>query len=250
VIAAAVHPRGCLVCGAALEYRDQAAAVRCSYCDAAAESPVACREGHFVCDPCHAAPARELIERACLASRSTDPVALSTALMHHPSLKLHGPEHHFLVPAVLLTALCNARGDEASLPRLLTEARRRSDAVPGGSCGFQGACGAGVGVGIFASAATGATPLARATWGLANQATGRALTVIGGVGGPRCCKRTTWLALLTGIRFAREHLGVRLPGRGAACAWSEVNAECLEQACPFHPDRRGGTPAPPLESSA
>jgi hypothetical protein len=182
---------------------------------------VACREGHFVCDPCHAAPARELIERACLASRSTDPVALSTALMRHPALKLHGPEHHFLVPAALLTALCNARGDQAALPRLLSEARRRSDAVPGGSCGFQGACGAGVGVGIFAS-----------------------------VGGPRCCKRTSWLALLTGIRFAREHLGVRLPGRGAACGWSEVNAECLDQACPFHPERHGGTTAPTLESSA
>ncbi len=232
------HARGCLVCGAALEYAAVAAAVRCEYCGTTGESPVRCRDGHFVCDACHAAPARDVIERTCAASDSTDPVALATQLMRHPSVKLHGPEHHFLVPAVLVTAWCNARGDAPARPRLVAEARRRSDAVAGGFCGFQGACGAGVGVGIFVSLATGATPLARESWGLANRATGRALTVIGGLGGPRCCKRTTWLSLLTGVRLAREALGVKLEGRGPACEWSDVNAECLEEACPFHAGRR------------
>jgi hypothetical protein len=235
----AAAPRsGCLVCGAALEYRAEAAPVACAWCRAATSSPVTCGAGHFVCDPCHAAPARDVIERACLASDSTDPVALATALMRHPGLELHGPEHHFLVPAVLLTAAANARGQAADRARLLHEARRRSDAVPGGACGFQGACGAGVGVGIFASIATGATPLARGAWGAANLATGRALTVIGSLGGPRCCKRTTWLALLTGIRFAREALGLRLAGRGPACQWNELNGECQGEPCPFHPSRR------------
>ena len=236
---AAAHHQGCLLCGAPLDYRDAAAPVACVLCGAACESPVTCRDGHFVCDGCHAAPARDVIERACLASQGTDPVVVATALMRHPSLKLHGPEHHFLVPATLLAAVANAQGRAAAKPGLLAEARRRSDAVPGGSCGFHGACGAGVGVGIFASVVSGITPLTRKGWGQANQATGRALTVIGGVGGPRCCKRTTWLALLTGIRVAREALGVRLGGRGPACEWSEVNAECLDEACPFHPDRRG-----------
>ncbi len=234
---------GCLVCGAELEYRTAPEPVRCALCGAEGRSPVRCREGHFVCDACHAAPAREFIERACLSSETTDPVALALRLMRHPSVKLHGPEHHFLVPAVLITALCNARGDQASKAGLLAEARRRSDAVAGGFCGFQGACGAGVGVGIFASLATGATPLARESWGLANGATARALTVIGRLGGPRCCKRTSWLALLSGIRFARERLGVRLEGRGPVCQWSKVNPECLRRACPFHPARRSTSPA-------
>ena len=185
------HFKGCLVCGEPLAYRDRATPVRCAFCGGAGASPVACAAGHFVCDTCHAAPARDLIERACRTSESCDPLALATALMRHPSLRLHGPEHHFLVPAVLLTALANARGRPDEKPGLLAEARRRADAVPGGACGFQGACGAGVGVGIFASLATGATPLAREAWGAANRATGRALSVIGGLGGPRCCKRTT-----------------------------------------------------------
>ena len=233
-----IHAQGCLVCGQALVYRVEAAAVSCALCGAASASPVACGEGHFVCDGCHAAPAREVIERACLGSDSTDPVALATRLMRHPSLKLHGPEHHFLVPAALLTATANARGTPGEKARWLTAARHRSDAVPGGACGFQGACGAGVGVGIFTSVATGATPLGREAWGRANGATGRALTVIGRVGGPRCCKRTSWLALLTGISVAREVLGVRLEGRGPSCDWSELNGECLGEPCPFHPARR------------
>lgn len=233
-----VHHHGCLICGAALAYRTAAAPVACALCGAPGSSPVACGAGHHVCDTCHASPARDVIERVCLASASTDPVALATGLMRHPSLKLHGPEHHFLVPAVLLSALANARGTPEAKAGLLTEARRRADAVPGGFCGFQGACGAGVGVGIFASLATGATPLAQQAWGTANKATGRALTVIGGLGGPRCCKRTTWLAILTGVRVAREALDVRLEGRGAACDWSERNAECLGEPCPFHPARR------------
>jgi len=232
------HHQGCLLCGQTLAYRDKAAPVTCAFCKVAGLSPVTCSAGHFVCDTCHAAPAREVVERTCLASESCDPVALATGLMRHPGLKLHGPEHHFLVPAALLTAVANARRTAEVKASWLAEARRRADAVQGGSCGFQGACGAGVGVGIFASVATGATPLAREAWGAANSATGRALTVIGGLGGPRCCKRTTWLAILTGVRFAREHLGVRLQASGAACEWSRRNAECLGEPCPFHPDRR------------
>lgn len=232
------HVSGCVVCGLELDYLEAAGDVRCALCGADGTSPVRCRAGHFVCDACHAAPARDVIERVCIATPSTDPFALATALMRYRSLKLHGPEHHFLVPAALLSALANARGDGASKARFIAEARRRADSVPGGACGFHGACGAGVGVGIFASIATGATPLSRESWGLSNQATARALTAIGGVGGPRCCKRTTWLAILTGIRFAREALGVRLRGRGAACDWSAVNDQCLEAGCPFHPGRR------------
>ena len=232
------HASGCLVCGEALAYRTRGEAVTCELCGAAGTSPVTCAAGHFVCDACHAAPAREVIERACRGSGSTDPVALASGLMRHPSLKLHGPEHHFLVPAVLLAAVANARGTPDQRERWLAEARRRADAVPGGSCGFQGACGAGVGVGIFVSVATGATPLARQAWGAANRATGRALTIIGTVGGPRCCKRTTWLALLSGIRAAREALDVQLEGRGPSCDWSELNGECLGAPCPFHPARR------------
>ena len=64
--------------------------------------------------------------------------------------------------------------------------------------------------------------------------------VIGDVGGPRCCKRTSWLALLSGIRFAREELGVALEGRGPRCAFHDRNDDCLERDCPFYPAAADG----------
>lgn len=235
------HRSGCLVCGAELVYRADAERMACALCGGAGESPVRCAAGHFVCDACHSGSAKDVIERACLATEQTDPLALARALMRHPQVKLHGPEHHFLVPAVLLAALANARGDRRELPRQLAEARRRSDPVAGGFCGFQGACGAGVGAGIFVSIATAATPLASEPWALANGATARALDVLARVGGPRCCKRTTGLALLATVRFARERLGVKLPAAAAPCEHADRNAECIAARCPFYPR----SPAPP-----
>jgi hypothetical protein len=43
---------------------------------------------------------------------------------------------------------------------------------------------------------------------------------------------------------AREALDVRLEGRGAACDWSDRNAECLGEPCPFHRHRAGSEGAP------
>jgi hypothetical protein len=207
----------------------------CGLCGATAASAARCRSGHFVCDGCHSGSAKDVIERFCLATASTDPLEISRALMRHSSVKMHGPEHHFLVPAAILAAFANARGEPGQKPRLLAEARRRSDPVLGGFCGFQGACGAAIGAGISVSLATGATPLATEPWALANAATARALDVLSRVGGPRCCKRNSWLVLLSTIRFIREHLGVELDGRGGRCGYTTENAECIERRCPFHP---------------
>ena len=127
----------------------------CARCGAAHGSAARCAAGHFVCDACHAAPAKDVIEQACLASDERDPIALAVRLMRHPSVKMHGPEHHLLVPAVLLTAFWNTRGEPGRKAGAIPEARRRSDPVAGGSCGLHGACGAGLGTGIFVALATG-----------------------------------------------------------------------------------------------
>lgn len=226
------------MCSAALEYLEQAADMRCATCGAVAVSAARCTSGHFVCDACHSGSAKDVIERFCAATASTDPLEISRALMRHPKVKMHGPEHHFLVPAALVAAHANARGKAPDKPRLLAEARRRSDPVAGGFCGFQGACGAAIGAGIYASIASGANPLAREPWALANAATAQALQVLARVGGPRCCKRTTWLVLLSTIRFARERLGVVLGGRGERCEHSALNGECIATRCPFHGRQR------------
>lgn len=227
---------GCLICGAALEYRQERSAQACALCGQEARSDAACAAGHFVCDGCHKKGALDVIESVCRASAETDPVTLANQLMKSPTFHMHGPEHHFLVPAVLLTALCNASNRAAEKPKMLAEARRRSDAVLGGFCGFWGACGAAVGVGIFFSVATGATPLSTREWRLSNEATSKVLAQVAKLGGPRCCKRDTFVSLEGAAAISGEALGVALaPAGKIVCRFSAQNRECLKQDCPFFP---------------
>ena len=153
-------------------------------------------------------------------------------MMDMPFCHMHGPEHHVMVGAALLTAYKNA-GGQLNLADALQEMYRRGKQVPGGACGFWGACGAGISAGQFISIATGSTPLAKEPWGLSNRMTAKALESIGMVGGPRCCKRDSFLAILSAIDFAREHLGVEMERNPPVCAYSKQNNQCIGSRCPF-----------------
>ena len=83
------------------------------------------------------------------------------------------------------------------------------------------------------SIATRSTPLANEPWGLSNQMTARALDSIGQIGGPRCCKRDSWLAILAAIDFAREHLGIEMMRTVPVCDHSKKNNQCIGKRCPF-----------------
>ena len=47
---------------------------------------------------------------------------------------------------------------------------------------------------MFISIISGATPLKNEPWGLANKMTSKALDAIGSIGGPRWCKRDSYMA--------------------------------------------------------
>jgi hypothetical protein len=229
---------GCLVCGQGLVYLDAPEELVCSSCGRRTASSVRCPAGHFICDDCHRLPAEEFIERACLATDIPDPLELALFLMRHPSVRMHGPEHHFLVPAVLLTCHSLVAGEREKLPGRLEKARARARDVKGGFCGFLGDCGAAVGTGIFVSVLSGATPLSREEWRLANLMTSRSLHDIALAGGPRCCKRNTYLAILAAVAFLREEWGLDLPvKRDIACEFSDLNRECRGLECRFFGDR-------------
>ncbi len=80
-----------------------------------------------------------------------------------------------MVGAALLTAYKEYARGKLDLESALREMYSRGKAVPGGACGFWGACGAGISAGQFLAIATASTPLAREPWGLSNQMTARAL---------------------------------------------------------------------------
>jgi len=229
------HRAGCLICGGNLVYSEEPRDRACAICGEVQSTTAVCEAGHFVCDQCHSLEALDLIEEFCITTTLEDPLAIACILMRSPAVRMHGPEHHFLVPAALITAYCNHRGEPGGKAPLLRQARARAGMVRGGFCGTHGTCGAAVGTGIFVSLITGSTPLKKQEWSLANQMTARSLMTIARHGSPRCCKRDSWLAILTATIFLEERFGITLPVQEAVqCEFSDSNRECLREACPFH----------------
>lgn len=231
---------GCLVCGNDLMYSETTATQTCYYCGVTNETNASCRMGHYVCDACHNGSANDLIERYCSRTDSTSPVQMALTLMNNPAVKMHGPEHHFLVPAVLLAAFHAAtNAGKGTLAKWVREARKRADDVKGGFCGFHGACGAAIGAGIFMSIVTGATPLSHNERNLSNLITAECLLAIVKNGGARCCKRETFRAIVTAVEFVRRELGVSLSVDPVPpCVFTAMNRECLRERCGFYRDER------------
>ena len=230
------HKTGCLICGEELVYGKETAQLECFYCKQAYDSSMRCRNGHYVCDRCHSLPAMELIESYCNSTKSEGPLELALTLMRNSNVKMHGPEHHFLVPAVLLAAYYNSKKDYGTKTSKLRMAKKRALNVLGGFCGFYGNCGAAVGAGTFVSLVTGATPVSVTEWQLANLVTAKSLLAIAEHGGPRCCKRNTYLALMQAVEFLKEKFDASLEVReGLECEFYKLNNECLKKNCPFYP---------------
>ncbi len=169
----------------------------------------------------------------CLSEQSTNPIYILEKLMSLPTIPMHGPIHHVLVGSSLLTAYKNAGGD-IDLKEALEELEKRATNVPGGACGFWGACGACISTGMFVSIVTKASPLTNESWGLANSMTSRALAKLAAVGGPRCCKRNSYLAVTEAAGFANKKLNVTMDIPEVACTRSEQNNHCIGDRCPFH----------------
>lgn len=222
----------CLICKAPLVYLQQDELMECAICHKKEMSKTRCKQGHYVCSDCHMAGLDQIFG-VCLAKTSKNPVEILEKMMALPFCHMHGPEHHVMVGAALLTAYHNA-GGEIDLESALQEISSRGRAVPGGACGFWGACGAGVSAGQFMSIVTKSTPLAKEPWGLSNRMTSKALESIGQVGGPRCCKRDSYLSILAAIDFAAEQLGVQMKKTIPVCSRSQMNAQCIEMRCPFY----------------
>ena len=203
----------------------------CAICGKAEPSKTRCIKGHYVCSECHT-QGMDSILGLCLSETSKDPLEILEKMMAMPFCHMHGPEHHVMVGAALLTAYKNA-GGTIDLPKVLREMYRRGKAVPGGACGFWGACGAGISAGQFMAIATDSTPLAAEPWGLSNQMTAKALESIGKNGGPRCCKRDSYLSMHAAIDFTAEQLGVHMEKSTPVCTRSHQNNQCIGTRCPF-----------------
>ena len=221
----------CLICGAPLEYLDTDEMMECAVCHKKENSKTRCVNGHYVCNACHTEGLDSLIG-LCLGSTSKNPIEIMNNMMNQPFCHMHGPEHHVMVGAALLTAYRNA-GGEINLHQSLIEMMNRGKSVPGGACGFWGACGAGVSAGMFVSIISKSTPLTVESFGLSNLMTSNALERIGTIGGPRCCKRDSFLSILAAIDFVQEHFGIEMERQEIICDYAAQNNQCIGMRCPF-----------------
>lgn len=228
----------CLICKAPLVYMTKDTEMECALCHKRENSKTSCLRGHYVCNACHEKGV-DVLYALCLKETSKNPIAIIRSMMAQPFCHMHGPEHHIMVGMALITAYKNAGGDIA-LEDALQEMMNRGKAVPGGACGFWGACGAGISSGMFVSIVTGSTPLGKENFALAHKMTARSLAAIGEVGGPRCCKRDAYLSILNAIDFAAEHLGVQMEKDDVICTHSKYNNQCIGARCPFAPIHHQG----------
>lgn len=189
------------------------------------------KEECLVCNECHTKGMDSIIG-ICLAETSVNPVYIIEKLMSQSFCHMHGPEHHVMVGAALLTAYKNAGGD-IDLAEALVEMINRGKSVPGGACGFWGACGAGISTGIFIAILSKSTPLTNEPFALSNQMTSTALGRIGEVGGPRCCKRDSFLSILAAVDFVQEHFHITMEKPEIVCEYSHENNQCIGRRCPF-----------------
>ncbi len=222
----------CGVCARPLVYAGESVVKTCDLCGKEERAAIYCPAGHYVCDACHSRAALEVLKQVLANTKSADPAAILEQVLAHPSVPMHGPEHHVIVPAAIVAAV---RNSGYPLPEgAIDKALERASKVPGGWCGLYGDCGAAVGAGIAVSVITGATPLTGKQRTLALAATSQALSRMLDEQ-PRCCKKASRIAIQSTVDFLREKLGISLPrAKTVKCAFPLRNLECAKEKCPYY----------------
>ncbi|MBD3228522.1 MAG: radical SAM protein [Candidatus Lokiarchaeota archaeon] len=230
----------CEICGKKLEYASNQKEYKnldCYFCNNPFHTNIYCPNGHYICDQCHSKTPIRIIEDFCQNTDIKDPFIIAEKIMAHPKFKMYGPEHHALTPAAILTALKNndIRKPNGMLITLadIFEGISRGSKIPGGYCGFYGACGAGIGSGIAISVFTGANPSENIPRSLANEMTSRSLNKISD-DLEHCCKRSVRLSISEALKFLKEKFEIDLDYEPISCGFSSLNNKCEKLKCPIN----------------
>ena len=170
----------------------------------------------------------------CLQETSTNPIDIFSKIAKQDFVRMHGPEHHVLDGAALLTAFYNG-GGKIELETSLNELMKRGLQMPGATCGMWGVCGAVSSMGATLSIIDGTGPLSTdSSWGKHMEFTSKALHSLSQVGGPRCCKRDAFLSFEKAIAYVNENYDVKLEYSNITCSFREKNEQCIKEKCPFY----------------
>ena len=56
----------------------------------------------------------------------------------------------------------------------------------------------------------------------------------GSIGGPRCCKRDSYMAIISAIDYVAENFNIKMEKLVIKCIHSDKNNQCIKERCPFH----------------
>ncbi|GAB1370966.1 hypothetical protein MASR1M45_10280 [Candidatus Kapaibacterium sp.] len=142
----------CILCGDKVQTLKEPLKTHCDFCGQTKLTSHECESSHFLCDDCFNIPVTELIKNTCLKYKGIDPIELAVEIMNSPAVKMHGSEHHFIVPAVLITCINNTKEvPEELLPKLEKAQERASKETTQVCSHHAGTCGAAIGTGVFLS---------------------------------------------------------------------------------------------------
>ena len=234
-----VPETGCLICGEPLVYETVPSERTCVKCGRSEPATSLCRNGHYVCDLCHLGDPIEIARKVCTTSSETDMLRLMKDIRAHDRFPMHGPEHHGLVPGVILATYRNL-GGPVGKDEILTGIQR-GILIPGGACAYMGSCGAATGVGIAFSIILEATPLTPASRKKVQGLVGEIIQVLSQREAARCCQRECYLSFTLAAQRSGELLGLSLVADAPfPCTQHALNNECIKAACPLYPRGRKG----------
>ncbi len=225
----------CILCGEHLHYVEDGVSERCDYCGKETNDYYECHNSHIICSDCVSMPVSEYIKSVCMNWEGNDPIELAVEIMNSPLVRMHGAEHHFIVPAVMLTCVHNHLNMPAGLRQQLEIAEKRAIEETPNFCDFKsGNCGAAVGTGVFLSMHLGRDRKDEDEWSMYNDIVSDSLRYIREHGGPRCCKRDTYLSIQAAIDFLRNRFAIELPYSEAKCTFSLRNRTCGREECNYY----------------
>ena len=177
---------------------------------------------------------REIVDAitdCCRGCESTDAVRIADRLMELEEVRMHGPEHHYLTAAAILTAYCNFHHMEKK--SILVKAYVRTNIIPAGVCAMYGCCGALMGAGAAAGILLFAHPFSAGDLRTVNQITAGIQSRLAEYGGPRCCKRAVRISVYEAVQGMNRYMGCRLPAAMLDCTFYPGNKGCMGKKCEF-----------------
>lgn len=174
-----------------------------------------------------------MILQECEKQTSADPGEIFAHAAAQDFVRMHGPEHHVLDGACLLTAYRNA-GGKIDLNEALVKLANEGLRMPGAACGLWGVCGAVTSLGAALAIIDGTGPLSSdGSWGRHMLFASDALRRMGEVDGPRCCKRDAFLAFAAAVAHINARYDAKLTLAHRTCVYRDRNAQCIGARCPY-----------------